>query len=346
MIVQAPQSGPGLWPGSQITGKPQPTGKSQAGEPIIEVKGLYKSFAPKAKPLIYAVRDLNLAVGRGEILGLVGESGCGKTTLGKLMLRLERPTQGQILFGGQDIATLGFTALRAIRHRMQMIFQGTANAFNPYYSVNRIIGEPLENYARGASFSERTEMVVSLLAQVGLGPEYLGRYPSEMSGGQRQRVGIARALILNPEFVVCDESVSSVDHAAKDRILELLANFRRERGCSYLFISHDLASVAKICDRVAVMYLGNLVEVLPRPDSPPLHPYTQALAAAFLSPDPRRRGNGKALFKDGAEIGTRPAGCPFSDRCLYAMGICHKAQPLLTDRGDGRLAACHLESNP
>jgi peptide/nickel transport system ATP-binding protein/oligopeptide transport system ATP-binding protein len=312
-------------------------------ESVMEVEGLCKAYDPKRKPKLYAVFDLNLRVRRGETLGLVGESGCGKSTLGKLMLRLARPDKGKILFEGDDISSLGYDRLRSVRSRMQMVFQGTETAFNPYHAVKRIVGEPLENYFPGMGASERLSRIVSLLEKVGLGQEHLGRYPAQLSGGQRQRVGLARALALDPVFLVCDESVSSVDHALRNSILDLLSSVRVERGASQLFISHDLGAVKRVCDRVAVMYLGNIVEILPSPSFPPSHPYTAALVAATLSPDPRRRGQSKVLFKEGEEMRLPSEGCVFQNRCLLARGLCLRERPGLSERSEGHLAACHLE---
>ncbi|MDR2612546.1 MAG: ABC transporter ATP-binding protein [Deltaproteobacteria bacterium] len=312
------------------------------GDNIAEVENLHKTFDRKRSDRTYAVYDLTLAVRRGEILGLVGESGCGKSTLGKLMLRLDTPTRGRIFFDGRDISRLGYSSLRPIRHRMQMVFQEASTAFNPYYTVRRSVGEPLGNFRRGMPERELLELVVTQLERVGLGAEHLGRYPGELSGGQLQRVGLARALIVEPDFLVCDESVSSIDHAVKNAILDLLAGLRREKGSSYLFISHDLAAVRRICDRVAVMYLGNLVELMPRAGIRPGHPYTAALTAATLSPDPRRRGRRKVLFKEGEELRLNSSGCVFQNRCLLAAGRCAAERPLLDDRGGGHLVACHL----
>ncbi len=311
--------------------------------PIVEVKNLSKTFDPKHKPVIYAVHDVSLAVRRGEILGLVGESGCGKSTLAKLMLRLEMPSRGSVFFHGEDITRYRFGQMRRLRDRMQMMFQSVSTAFNPYYTVRRSIEEPLENYRTKFSKAERLERSITLLRQVGLDHQYLNRYPNELSGGQRQRVGIARALVLQPDFVVCDESVSSVDHAVKNQILDLLVHLQKQHGCTYLFISHDLATVQKICDRVAVMYLGNLVEILPATTMQPRHPYTRALMAASLSSDPRQRTSQTVLFKPDEESYGSPHGCPFHNRCLFARERCKAIRPQLTDRGDGHMVACHCD---
>ncbi len=311
--------------------------------PVVEVKNLSKTFDPKHKPVIYAVHDVSLAVRRGEILGLVGESGCGKSTLAKLMLRLETPSQGSVFFHGEDITHYRFGQMRRFRDRMQMMFQSVSTAFNPYYTVRRIVGEPLENYREKFAKAERLDRITTLLHQIGLDQHYLNRYPNELSGGQRQRVGIARALVLQPDFVVCDESVSSVDHAVKNQILDLLVRLRKHHGCTYLFISHDLATVQKICDRVAAMYLGNAVEILPATNMQPRHPYTRALMAARLSSDPRQRTRQRVLFRPDEEVQASPHGCPFHNRCLLATDLCKAIRPQLSDRGDGHMVACHCD---
>jgi peptide/nickel transport system ATP-binding protein/oligopeptide transport system ATP-binding protein len=309
----------------------------------MEIRGLCKTFAPKAKQKNYAVFDLSLDLREGEILGLVGESGCGKSTLGKLMLRLSDPTRGSVVFLGEDITTLSYTGLRPIRRRMQMVFQGSTNAFNPYYTIRRSLEEPLLNYRIGEDERERVQRIATLLENVGLGAEFLNRYPSELSGGQLQRIGIARALILDPALVVLDEPVSSIDHAVKNQILNLLSRLRDERGNAYLFISHDLESVRRICDRVAVMYLGNLIEIIPRADELPRHPYTLALTAASLSPDPRKKRKSTVLFKEGEEMRISRTGCVFQNRCLHCRPLCLVERPPLLDRHGGHMVACHLE---
>jgi len=308
---------------------------------LFEIKGLYKCYQKKAKPKVYAVYNVNLNIKKGEVLGLVGESGCGKTTLGKMLLKLEQPTRGRILFHEQDITDYSFPQMRKIRNNMQMTFQGSANAFNPYFTVEQIIGEPLHNYST-ESQGEQEKKIVDMLEKVGLSKTYLTRYSHEMSGGQRQRVGIARALILHPEFVVCDEAVSSIDYALKNQILTLLTGLKEQFGLTYLFISHDISAVNKICDRVVVMYLGNIVEIIPRINDKAEHPYTKALLAATLIPDPKKRRKNTILFREGEELKIPEKGCVFQNRCLYTQEICKTEQPALMSKHDRHDVACHL----
>jgi peptide/nickel transport system ATP-binding protein/oligopeptide transport system ATP-binding protein len=312
---------------------------------LIKADKLYKCYNPRSKPRFYAVRNVSLDIYRGEILGLVGESGCGKSTLGKLLLKLEQPSlelkNGSILFDGEDITHYSFERMRPQRRRMQMIFQGSSQAFNPYFSVRNIIGEPLDNFSDEPKTIKEQKMI-DMLCKVGLDESYLGRYAHEMSGGQRQRVGIARALILNPEFVVCDEPVSSVDYAVKHKILSLLTTLKQELSLTYLFISHDIAAVNSICDRVVVMYLGNIVEIIPNINDDAMHPYTKALLAATLTTDPRKRERNIVLFKEDEDMSVPERGCVFENRCLYAKSICKTEQPKLKQYGDRRFVACHL----
>ncbi|AKB81347.1 Oligopeptide transport ATP-binding protein OppF [Methanosarcina barkeri 3] len=308
---------------------------------LVEIKGVYKCYHKKAKPKEYAVYKVNLNIKKGEILGLVGESGCGKSSLAKMILKLEQPTKGKILFNEQDITDYSFSQMRKIRNRMQMVFQDSTNAFNPYYTVEQIISEPLNNYSN-ESEKEKEKKIVSMLEKVGLNKTYLTRYSHEMSGGQRQRIGIARALILHPEFVVCDEAVSSIDYALKKQILNLLTDLKQQFGLTYLFISHDIAAVNKICDRVVVMYLGNIVEVISNINENVQHPYTKALLAATLFPDPKKRRKNTVLFREGEEIKVPEKGCVFQNRCFYAQNICKTKQPDLMTQKDGHEVACHL----
>ncbi len=307
---------------------------------IYEVDGLGKTYE-KGKARSYAVYNVGLTIQKGEILGLVGESGCGKSTLGRLLLRLERPTRGKIRFNGTDITNYSFNEMKSIRQNMQMVFQGSSNSFNPYFTVKQIVREPLDNYFK-LSDAELNEKIRAMLERVGLGSEYLYRYSSELSGGQRQRVGIARALIMNPEFVVCDEAVSSVDYVLKKQILALLLDLKKKNSFTYLFISHDIAAVKAICDRVAVMYLGNIVEILPHADSEALHPYTQALLAAMLIPDPEIKNEKKVLFKEGGELKVPQRGCVFQSRCLYCKEKCLAERPGLREISNGHSVACHF----
>ncbi|HWR39285.1 MAG TPA: ABC transporter ATP-binding protein [Patescibacteria group bacterium] len=310
---------------------------------LLEINNLYKCYDHKEKPKVYAVYNTNLTIKRGEILGLVGESGCGKSTLGRLLLKLEQPSHGRIIFNQQDITDYSFNQMRKIRSSMQMVFQGNANAFNPHFTVEQIIAEPLNNY-NSESKEQKREKIIAMLERVGLDQTYLTRYGHEMSGGQRQRVGIARALILHPEFVVCDEAVSSIDYAMKKQILTLLTDLKQQFGLTYLFISHDIAAVNKLCDRVVVMYLGNIVEIIPNINENIQHPYTTVLLAATLIPDPKKREKNRVLFKDSEELKIPERGCVFQNRCLYTQEVCQTEAPALVAKSQEHFVACHLSS--
>lgn len=309
---------------------------------LIETVSLKKTFTPWEKKPVYAVDDVSLIIRKGEVLGLVGESGCGKSTLGKILLNLELVTAGQVLYHGAEISSYNFQQMRKIRKSIQMIFQNSMDVFNPYLTVRQIVMEPLNNYSK-ASRLEKELQVREILEKVGLGEEYLARYGNELSGGQRQRVGIARALILDPEFVVCDEAVSALDYAVRNKILRLLYQMKKEKGLTYLFISHDLSAVRQICDRVVVMYMGQVMEILPDLHEEKIrHPYTKALLAASLGTDPRNRTRRKILFKD-EELG-KPVtqGCPFQNRCFSSGERCKMERPILTALdGGAHCAACH-----
>ena len=287
---------------------------------------------------------VTLAIHRGETLGLVGESGCGKSTVGRTALRPYEPTSGRVVFDGQDITTLSDTELRPLRRRMQMVFQDPFASLNPRHSVARMIGEPL----RAHGISKRSELagrVRELLEVVGLPPDAGNRYPHEFSGGQRQRIGLARALALNPEFVVCDEPVSALDVSIQAQIINLLEELQVEFGLTYLFIAHDLAVVRHISDRIAVMYLGKVVEVAPAEDlyENPLHPYTIALLSAIPIPDPvvERTRETVRIYGDLPSPANPPAACRFHTRCPFVQeSRCRDEEPLLREL-DGHLVACH-----
>ncbi|MDR0562479.1 MAG: ABC transporter ATP-binding protein [Spirochaetaceae bacterium] len=305
---------------------------------LFEIQNLYKCFDKRKK--VYAVRNISLHINRGETIGLVGESGCGKTTLGKLLIKLENTTAGSIIFKDEDITHHSFNKMRRLRQNMQMIFQSSAQSFNPYCNIRQILTEPLNNYSTGTR-EEKERLIVNMLCKIGLDKTYLNRYPRELSGGQRQRIGIARALILNPEFVVCDEAVSSIDYVLKQKILALLKELKQEFDLTYLFISHDISAIKTVCTRVAVMYLGNILEIIPDISLGAVHPYTQALLAAVLPADPAKRKIGKLLFRDNEDMDIPEQGCVFQNRCLYAQNRCREKEPELVQIGIGHFAACY-----
>ncbi|NWG04994.1 MAG: dipeptide ABC transporter ATP-binding protein [Syntrophaceae bacterium] len=292
---------------------------------------------------VKAVDGVSLNILPGETLGLVGESGCGKSTLGRLILRLEEPSRGDILFKGQSILGYDPNQMRALRREMQIIFQDPFSSLNPRKNVAHIVGEPL--YVHGMTDRhEREARVLKLLEVVGLKQEHMRRYPHQFSGGQRQRIGVARALALNPKLIICDEAVSALDVSIRGQVINLLQDLQREFGLTYLFISHDLSVVEHISDRVAVMYLGKIVELA---DSEmlykaPLHPYTQALLAAAPIPDPKQKRKRIVLSGDVPSPINPPSGCRFHTRCLYAKEICSQQEPPLKAVRENHLVACHV----
>lgn len=322
-------------------------------EPLLRVRGLRKYFPVKRGVLkriaghIKAVDEVSFDLFEGECFGLVGESGSGKTTVGRAILRALEPTAGRVEFrvDGKftDVLAAQPTALRKMRRHMQMIFQDPYSSLNPRMSVADIIGEPL--LVNGMkNRREREEEVRQLLIQVGLNPQQLNRYPHAFSGGQRQRIGIARALALKPRLVVADEPVSSLDVSVQAQVLNLLQRLQREFDLTYLFIAHDLGIVRHICDRVAVMYLGKIVELAPVDGvfNFPQHPYTEALLAAIPRPDPRRRTRRTNLQGEPADAAHPPPGCPFHPRCRYANEQCKTEAPPLREIRPGHLARCHF----
>jgi oligopeptide transport system ATP-binding protein len=320
-----------------------------AETPLLDVKHLKKHFPIKggvfSKTIgyVYAVDDINFTLEKGETLGLVGESGCGKSTTGRTILRLIEPTDGAIYFEGQDITGLDKGAMRALRREMQIIFQDPYASLNPRMTIGSIIGEPLEIHkiARG---SEKGERVASLLQKVGLRAEDMRKYPHEFSGGQRQRIGIARALALNPKLIVCDEPVSALDVSIQAQVINLLEDLQAEFGLSYLFIAHNLNVVEHISDRVAVMYLGQIVELASDEElyKNPQHPYTEALLSAVPIPDPTVKKKRIILEGDVPSPINPPRGCHFHTRCMYKEKICEEVEPEFKNIGGGHWVACHF----
>ena len=320
-----------------------------AETPLLEVKHLKKYFPIKggvfSKTIgyVYAVDDVNFTIAKGETLGLVGESGCGKSTTGRSILRLIEPTDGEVYFEGQDIIKLEKGSMRALRREMQIIFQDPYASLNPRMTIGSIIGEPLEIHkiARG---SEKEERVASLLQKVGLRAEDMRKYPHEFSGGQRQRIGIARALALNPKLIVCDEPVSALDVSIQAQVINLLGDLQVEFGLSYLFIAHNLNVVEHISNRVAVMYLGQIVELASDEDlyKNPQHPYTEALLSAVPIPDPTIKKKRIILEGDVPSPINPPKGCHFHTRCMYKEKICEEVEPEFKDIGGGHWVACHF----
>lgn len=314
---------------------------------LVEVNNLTKHFPASHKQIVRAVDDVSFVIQRGETLGLVGESGCGKTTVGRCLLRLIEPTNGQVRFDGRNLTEFGKTELRALRRRMQIIFQDPYSSLNPRMKVGEIIGEPLVVHGVGNKL-ERRERVAELLGVVGLDPDYANRYPHQFSGGQRQRIGIARALALNPDFIVADEPVSALDVSVQAQIVNLLQDLQQKFGITYLFISHGLAVVKHISSRVGVMYLGKLVELAPADEiySRPLHPYTQALLAAIPIPEPQSaKREAEKLKGDLPTPLNPPSGCRFHTRCPFTTERCKREEPPLVEITPGHWAACHLHNS-
>jgi oligopeptide transport system ATP-binding protein len=320
-------------------------------QPLLQVRGLRMHF-PVTEGLVArrhigdvkAVDGVDLSIRRGETLGLVGESGCGKTTMGRCILRLEKPTAGEILYDGVDIANLGRRELVALRRRIQVIFQDPYSSLNPRQKVGSIIGEPMMVHGVEPDARRRTDRVRELLSVCGLNPNFADRYPHEMSGGQRQRVGIARALALNPEFIVCDEAVSALDVSIQAQIINLLEDLRDKFNLTYLFIAHDLSVVRHLCQRVAVMYLGRVVELAECDEvfDHPLHPYTRALLAAVPVPDPTVEAQ-RAFQPVTGEVPSPinpPSGCVFHPRCPIAVAECKQIRPELRELRPGHWVAC------
>jgi oligopeptide/dipeptide ABC transporter ATP-binding protein len=319
---------------------------------LLEVRDLVKHYPVSAGlfgrslGVVRAVDGVSFTIRRGETLGLVGESGCGKTTTGRCILQLERATSGSVRFEGQEVTTLGPQALRSVRRRMQVIFQDPYSSLNPRMTVSQIVGEPLGVHGLIQGAAAQEARVRELLGQVGLLPQHGRRYPHELSGGQRQRVGIARALALEPSLIICDEPVSALDVSIQAQIINLLEDLRRELGLTYLFVAHDLSVVRHISDRVAVMYLGKIVELADREAiyEAPRHPYTKALLSAVPIPDPEVEARREHIVL-GGEVPSPlhpPTGCAFHPRCPIAVEECRRTRPELREVEPQHRAACHL----
>jgi oligopeptide transport system ATP-binding protein len=315
-----------------------------SSEYLVEVEHLKQYFpvrsGMKTIPL-KAVDDVSFSIRPGETLGLVGESGCGKTTVGRTLLRLYKPTGGTIRFDGEEVTDKN---IHRLRKEMQMVFQDPYSSLNPRMTVEDIVGEPLDVHKLYKTKAERREKILSLLETVGLNAEHASRYAHEFSGGQRQRIGIARALAVDPRFIVCDEPVSALDVSIQAQVVNMFEDLQKERGMAYLFIAHDLLIVQHISDRIAVMYLGHMMETAESDElmSHPIHPYTESLLSAVPIPDPETARHAKRIVLEGDVPSPlhMPSGCPFRTRCRYATEQCAQETPALTDRGNGHLVAC------
>ena len=324
---------------------------AEKGTTLVDVKGLKVHFPIKGGILnrtvahVKAVDGVDLFVRRGETLGLVGESGCGKSTTGRAILQLIKPTEGSVKLDGEELTTLGPTEIRRKRAEMQMIFQDPYGSLNPRFTIGQIISEPLENFHRGTPQQLRDE-VSYLLDVVGLNPYVVNRFAHEFSGGQRQRIGIARALALRPSFIVADEPVSALDVSIQAQVLNLLEDLQQQFGLTYLFVAHNLSVVKHISDRVAVMYLGRIAELANSVElyDLPLHPYTQALLSAIPVPDPEKELRRKRIILEGDVPSpvNPPSGCNFHPRCWKAQDICREVIPPLEEKKAGHFAACHF----
>ena len=328
------------------------TDSNEPRKPLLHVENLVKEFPVDSgvfkgiSKKVHAVNNISFDIFPGETFGLVGESGCGKSTTGRTIMRLIEPTSGKVIFDGEDVAKKSHKELKRMRHDMQYIFQDPYASLNPRMTIGEIISEPMVIHHEFEDKEERMDRVRDLIAKVGLNPEHINRYPHEFSGGQRQRVGIARAFALRPKLIICDEPVSALDVSIQAQVLNLLDDLQREYGTAYLFIAHNLSVVQHISDRVAVMYLGNMMEIADWQDlySRPCHPYTQSLLSAIpvADPDVQKERDRIILAGDPPSPIEPPSGCPFHTRCPIAQAICSQAKPELKEVEPGHLCACHF----
>lgn len=327
--------------------------KAAIREPVLEISDLKKHFPIRKGFLrrtvghVHAVDGVSLSIGKGETLGLVGESGCGKSTVGRVILRLIEPTHGDIVVGGKNIGDLSKSELKPYRREMQIIFQDPYSSLNPRMTVGDIVGEPLSTHGI-ATGKKKQELVAKLFDRVGLARSQMENYPHQFSGGQRQRIGIARALALNPKLIICDEPVSALDVSIQAQVINLLMDLQRDLGLSYLFISHNLSVVEHISQRIAVMYLGRIVEYADKETifTRPAHPYTEALLSAVPVPDPKIKRKKIVLQGDVPSPVNPPSGCHFHTRCPYVFARCKVESPVLREFSPGQMAACHLDALP